>query len=133
MIKGSELLNGCKSQTVITANALDANFNSEMTVTSGFRNNADQIRIYKEKFKDNYLKYMPKSSAHEDGLAFDSFIKNIDPAKIYVWALNNAAKYSIWGIGFDPFLGYCHIDNKDRGTGKITKWIYRPDGTIFYL
>jgi len=128
-----EKLIGCKQQTIITANALESYSKSILTVTSGFRSHADQVRIYKEKFGKDYLKYMPAASAHEDGLAFDCAIENMDAAKIYVWALENAQKYGIWGVGLDSFLKYCHIDNKFRNVNKITKWVYDANGQIHYL
>lgn len=113
-------------------------FNTNVSILSGGRSYNRQVEIYKDKFGDDWKKYMPANSAHlfEPGKtkagAIDFRVQDMFITKVHAELLNIAAEYGLKGIGIDIFNNYVHADIKDRDR-KLLLWAYDPTGKIIYL
>jgi len=111
MIKGKELLTGCKTPIMQVVFGLESKY-GEITILSGYRSE-----------KQNKDAGGAKSSQHMLGLAIDVFVANVSPIKIAAFVLE---KYpAVNGIGLDVYNGYCHIDCRE---GEKTYWVYDKQG-----
>ena len=86
------------------------------TLTSGFRSAAEQVSLYENRARNPYPVNRPGDSAHEYGLAIDSWVPDqtvtVDGYRWNSWALWTAVREA---VGF-------RVPSNDRVHSEVPNW-----------